>query len=149
MSRCSDPSLVLPLGKGEERIEEGLKKIMTKIFNKSSEKQKRQTLRNSSSKAEQMLWSKLREKQLLGYKFRRQYSVGPYVIDFYCPQLKLAIEIDGKSHFQEGMPQYDEQRQHYIESLNICFLRFINRDVFERIDVVLEMISRLLHEGGS
>ena len=61
---------------------------MTKIFNKSSEKQKRQTLRNNSSKAEQMLWSKPCEKQLLGYKFRRQYSVGPYVIDFYCPQLK-------------------------------------------------------------
>jgi very-short-patch-repair endonuclease len=122
---------------------------MTKIFNKSSEKQKRQTLRNNSSKVEQMLWSKLREKQLLDYKFRRQYSVGPYVIDFYCPQLKLAIEIDGKSHFQEGMPQYDEQRQHYIESLNIYFLRFSNRDVFERMDVVLEMISRLLHEGGS
>ena len=103
---------------------------MTVLFNKTSEKQKRQLLRNQSPPAEQRLWFRLRNRQLLGYRFRRQYGIGRYVLDFYCPQIGLAIEIDGDSHFQPGAPEYDRQRQDYIESLGIHFLRFTNTDVF-------------------
>jgi very-short-patch-repair endonuclease len=122
---------------------------MTRIFNQSSEKQKRQTLRNSSPKAEQLLWSKLRGKQVLGYKFRRQYGIGPYVIDFYCPELKLAIEVDGDSHYTDGAPEYDTERQHFIESLNIRFLRFTNNNIFEHMDAVLDAIAETLQARNS
>ncbi len=75
---------------------------MTEIFNREAERGIRQSLRNTLPAAELMLWSKLKNRQICGRKFRRQFSVGPYVVDFYCPTLKLAIEIDGDSHFQPG-----------------------------------------------
>lgn len=90
--------------------------------------------------AERALWLKLRAKSVKGYKFRRQYSVGPYIIDFYCAELKLAIEIDGESHFVEGAEVYDKQRQECIESAGIRFLRFTNTDIRERLEGVLRTI---------
>jgi len=105
---------------------------MTQIFNRSSDTEKRRRLRRESPLAEQRLWHRLRNRQLMGYRFRRQYGVGPYVLDFYCPELKLAIEVDGDSHFAAG--EYDRERQRYIESLGIRVLRFTNREVFERLD---------------
>jgi very-short-patch-repair endonuclease len=91
-------------------------------------------------KAEVFMWSRLKQKQLLGYKFRRQYSVGSYVIDFYCPELKVAIEIDGTSHFKEGAEYYDSNRQESIEQLGIKFLRFNNKEVHKNLNGVLEVI---------
>jgi very-short-patch-repair endonuclease len=113
---------------------------MTKIYNKTSEKEKRQLLRKNMPKAEVIMWSRLKQKQLLGYKFRRQYSVGFYVIDFYCPELKLAIEIDGTSHFREGAEYYDSNRQESIEQPGIKFLRFNNKEVYKNLNGVLEVI---------
>ncbi|MDS4042884.1 MAG: endonuclease domain-containing protein [Candidatus Competibacter sp.] len=121
---------------------------MTVLFNRASEKQKRQLLRNQSPPAEQRLWFRLRNRQLLGYRFRRQYGIGRYVLDFYCPQIRLAIEIDGDSHFQPGAPEYDRQRQDYIESLGIHFLRFTNTDVFQHLDEVVARIAEVA-EGFS
>ena len=97
-------------------------------------------LRQNSSDAEQRLWYFLRAKRLGGYKFRRQYSVGRYVVDFYCPAIKLAIEIDGDSHFIEDAPEYDEARQKFIESYGIKFLRFTNTEVSRNLQKVLEKI---------
>jgi len=94
--------------------------------------------------AEVILWSKLRGKNVKGYKFRRQYSVGTYIVDFYCAELKLAIEIDGESHFIEGSEDRDRRRQEFIESTCIRFLRFTNTDVYERLDGVLEAIMKKL-----
>ncbi len=101
-------------------------------------KKRRQKLRNSAVKAEVVLWSYLKNKQLYGYKFRRQYSVGPYVIDFYCPAIKLAIEVDGPSHI--GQEAYDRERQNYIEQFGIRFLRVTNRDVYKNISGVIKAI---------
>ena len=96
--------------------------------------------------AEVTLWSKLRSKGLNGCKFRRQYSIGSYIVDFYCPQIKLVIEVDGDSHFVDGADSYDRNRQAIIVSLGISFLRFTNRDVYERlegvINTILERISK-------
>jgi very-short-patch-repair endonuclease len=92
-------------------------------------------------KAEVILWSKLKTKGLNGYKFRRQYSVGKFVIDFYCPRLKLAIEVDGDSHFSERSETFDKERQDFIESFKISFLRFTNKDVYENLDEVLATIK--------
>jgi very-short-patch-repair endonuclease len=77
-----------------------------------------------------------------GFKFRRQYSVNQYVIDFYCPELKLAIEIDGDSHHGYFSEKYDNERQKYIESFGIHFMRFTNEDVCNNIDGVLQMIYK-------
>ena len=84
---------------------------MTEVFNRISEKAVRQSLRKALPAAELILWSKLKSRQVNGWKFRRQFGVGPYVVDFYCPALKLAIEIDGDSHFQPGEHERDEKRQ--------------------------------------
>lgn len=119
---------------------------MTIIFNRKSEKQKRRALRNTMPKAEVILWAYLKNKQLYGYKFRRQYSVGPYIIDFYCPRLKLAVEIDGPSHFEFQAIEYDYQRQKYIESFGIRFLRVTNLDIYENIDGVIEKIVEYFSE---
>ncbi|MCK4716170.1 MAG: DUF559 domain-containing protein, partial [Candidatus Marinimicrobia bacterium] len=96
--------------------------------------------------AEIILWSKLKGKQIYGYKFRRQYSVGPYVIDFYCPKMKLAIEVDGVSHFQPGSETRDSKRQKFIENYDIRFLRCINTDIYENLDGVIEKIRETIQE---
>lgn len=99
---------------------------MPRIYNRASEKKLRRVLRRNSPKAESLLWARLRRKQILGLRFRRQFSVGPYSIDFYCPALKLAIEIDGDSHFSKNAMVCDQDRQEYIEAFGIRFLRFTN-----------------------
>jgi very-short-patch-repair endonuclease len=119
---------------------------MTKLFNKTSEKLKRRELRTNMTKAEAIVWQKLRCKQLENCKFRNQYSVDRFVLDFYSPELKLAIEIDGESHFQEGVAQYDEERQIFIESAGIKFLRFTNKDVYENLNGILETIANKIRE---
>lgn len=119
---------------------------MTKLYNRTSEKAKRQLLRQNMPKAEMIIWAKLKSKQIEGCKFRRQYSVGQFVIDFYCPEVKLAIEIDGDSHFQEGATQYDEERQTFIESAGIRFMRFTNDDVYTNLNGVLELITKKIQE---
>ncbi|WRH67764.1 MAG: endonuclease domain-containing protein [Planktothrix sp. GU0601_MAG3] len=114
---------------------------MTELYNRNSEKEKRQFLRNNMTAAEQKLWLQLKGKQLENCKFRRQYSVAQFIIDFYSPEIKLAIEVDGDSHFQEGAPEYDRERQQFIESARITFLRFTNDDVYNNISAVCEVIT--------
>ena len=119
---------------------------MTRLFNKTSEKEKRRTLRKNMPPAETILWSKLRGKSLHGCKFRRQYSIGPYIVDFYSPQLRLAIEIDGESHFVDGALERDQVRQGFIESAGVTVLRFTNRDVYDRLEGVVEKILEKIPE---
>lgn len=114
---------------------------MTQFFNRTDEKQKRRTLRNNMPKAEVILWSRLQRRQLLGCRFRRQFGVGIYVLDFYSPEARLGIELDGDSHFQEGAVKHDERRRQFIESFGIKILRFLNPDVYENLDGVLETIA--------
>ena len=114
---------------------------MTQPFNRFDEKALRRRLRNDMPPAEVLLWSRLRGKQLLGRKFRRQFSVGPYCLDFYCPELRLAIEVDGDSHFTDAAKPRDHVRQGWIESFGIRFLRFTNTDIYENPDGVLEVIA--------
>jgi len=119
---------------------------MGRIFNRQTENLKRRTLRNNMPKAETILWKKLRRRQMMGYKFRRQFSVKQYVVDFYCPELKLAIELDGDSHFIGNAPEYDKKRQSDIESFGIEFLRFQNNEVYKNLDVVLTTIAERIKE---
>lgn len=114
---------------------------MSLVFNSKLQKQKRQYFRNHATEAERILWSRLKGRQLLGYKFRRQHGIGVFILDFYCPESKLAIEIDGAPHRSEAEKEYDRRRQEYIELYKIHFLRFTNSDVFKNLDGVLTVIA--------
>lgn len=113
---------------------------LTLLFNKISEKEKRRKLRNNSTKAEIFLWAEIRNKKL-GYRFLRQYGIGKFVIDFYSPRLKLAIEVDGVTHLTKEELEYDERRQFEIEQLGIQFIRFTNLEVYNENANVIEKIS--------
>ncbi|MBN1779410.1 MAG: endonuclease domain-containing protein [Candidatus Buchananbacteria bacterium] len=114
--------------------------MQKRLFNNFLGKPIRQKLRNNSTLAERKLWCYLSRRQILGHKFRRQVSVGRYVVDFYCYQLKLAIEVDGDAHFTLEAQEYDVERQFYIESFGVKFLRFTNDEVFNNIEGVLGKI---------
>jgi very-short-patch-repair endonuclease len=100
-------------------------------------KQRRRELRQNQTEAEKKIWSCLRNGQLHGLKFFRQYSVGPYIIDFYCPKLRLAIELDGGQHAQDDKRQYDAERSAYLNKQLIDVLRFWNHEVLGDIEAVL------------
>jgi very-short-patch-repair endonuclease len=90
------------------------------------------------------LWQKLRDKGFMGYKFFRQYGIGEYIADFYCPEHKLVIEIDGSHHYSEDGREYDESREEYMNSLAIKTIRFTNLDVLRNIEGVLSEIEKEL-----
>ncbi|MDP5339614.1 MAG: endonuclease domain-containing protein [Nodularia sp. (in: cyanobacteria)] len=119
---------------------------MNKLYNKNTELEKRRLLRQNITKAEKLIWNKIRDRQLENCKFRRQYSVDRFVIDFYSPELKLAIEIDGDSHFQDGAAEYDQVRQEFMESVGIKFIRFTNNDVYGNLSGVLENIVQHIRD---
>jgi very-short-patch-repair endonuclease len=114
---------------------------MTIRFNRHADRDKRRYLRNNPTQAEERLWQFLRNHKILGFKFRRQYGIDAYVVDFYCPKLKLAIEIDGEIHRLEGMKLSDAKRQVYIEQFEISFLRFTNDEVLYKIEDVISKIE--------
>ena len=99
-------------------------------------------LRSNATEAEKRLWSKLRDRQLAGHKFRRQVPIGPYVVDFFCPEQKLIIEIDGGQHAVEAA--LDEKRTDWLESEGYRVVRFWNNDVLGNTDGVLDAITRTL-----
>lgn len=111
------------------------------IHNIPTMKSRRKSLRNNATPAEQQLWAALKGSQLDGYKFRRQHSVGCYILDFYCPVAYLAVELDGDSHFSDEAQAYDHERTLFLNSLNIHVLRFLNTDV---LDNLVEVCTRIL-----
>jgi len=117
---------------------------MTELFNRQSQKELRQSLRSEMPKAELLLWLEIRNKRLDGYKFRRQVGIGPYIVDFYCPSLRLVIEIDGDSHFEDGAEEKDKARQSFLEEKGIRVLRFTNTDVYQNIEQVMEGIRETI-----
>jgi very-short-patch-repair endonuclease len=121
---------------------------LTLHFNRGSQRDKRKALRRNASAAEQRLWQHLRGKQL-GTKFRRQYSVDAYVLDSYAPRSKLAIEVDGDSHFNETAIDYDHQRTTYLNRFGIEVLRFTNLDIIDNIEGVLSTIEAAIERRSS
>jgi very-short-patch-repair endonuclease len=81
--------------------------------------------------------------QLPGLRFRRQYGIGRYVVAFYCPKKRLVVEVDGSYHIRPGVRKNDLTRQRFIESFNICVLRFTSGEIFDNIDGVLERIMSI------
>ena len=99
-----------------------------------------QHLRKNMTNAENMLWSKLRRKQLKGYQFYRQKIIGKYIVDFYCPKANLVIEFDGGQHYSETGKAKDSARDDVLAEMGVKVLRFSDRDVFENIGGVMEGI---------
>lgn len=112
------------------------------IYNKSDSKELRKYFRANVSKAEQLLWAKLKAKRFCDVKFRRQYGVDKYILDFYSVELRLAIEIDGGTHFEKEEIEYDEKRTKFLNSIRIKVIRFTNNDVYKNILNVLEEIKK-------
>ena len=100
-----------------------------------------QQLRDNMTDAEKRLWWKIRMKQVKGLIFYRQKPIGEYIVDFYCPKAKLAIEIDGSHHLVGETIEYDRIRDEYIGSLGLTVLRFTNTDVLKNMKAVLERIE--------
>ena len=119
-----------------------------KILNNKSKRDQRQQLRNEGTAAEAALWTCLRKRQLLGKKFRRQQSIGPYIVDFYCPECRLVVELDGASHFDPAAEDYDVIRTNYIMAQGLKILRFENCHLLDDLEFVLERIREELREAG-
>jgi very-short-patch-repair endonuclease len=101
----------------------------------------RRDLRNHATPAERALWQMLKGRRLEGRKFRRQHSIGAFVLDFYCPAERLAVELDGAAHDDPARQAYDAERQRALEERGVRVLRFANRTVLKTPGVVLAAIT--------
>ncbi|MFA5358429.1 MAG: endonuclease domain-containing protein [Patescibacteria group bacterium] len=108
---------------------------MGQLYNRKKFKHLRTKLRRNSTKSEDRLWRELRGEQL-GYKFRRQYGIENFIVDFYCPKLNLVIEVDGISHDSEEAQIKDARREEYLRSRGIKVLRYTSSEVFKNIESV-------------
>src|SRR5689334_4465027 len=116
------------------------------IYNVTSNEGRRKELRKVSTVAETVLWKYLKGRQLDGKKFRRQSSVGPYIVDFFCPEKRVVVELDGARHFGPAAGDYDDRRTRYLEERGIKVIRFENRRLYKDLEGVLEEIRRTLNE---
>src|SRR3990167_8364083 len=98
-------------------------------------------LRKNQTDAEHILWNVLRNRQICGAKFRRQYSTGNYILDFYSPEYKLWIEADGGQHYVDDVKEQDESRTRELAKMGIQVLRFSNLDILNNIEGVCEAIT--------
>ena len=114
------------------------------LFNRKGLKSYRLSLRNRSTSAEAELWNILKSKNLDGRKFRRQHSIGNYIVDFCCPSEKIIIELDGDPHGEYHKIEEDKNRDKYLESLGFIVLRFENRFVFQDPEYLKREIGKVL-----
>jgi very-short-patch-repair endonuclease len=107
-------------------------------------KQLSRELRNKSTLAEVLLWNQLKRRKMLGYQFARQKPIDHYIVDFYCPKLRLVVEIDGDSHRSKF--QQDVERQHRLECAGFMFLRFHDREVKKDMANVLRQLKNWIEQ---
>lgn len=107
-------------------------------------RQRARRLRREATDAESLLWFFLRNRRLAGFKFRRQYPYGPYILDFYCPAAGLAVEVDGGQHAEYEQAQRDTERTAVLNAAGIRVIRFWNHHVLNETEAVLETILEAL-----
>ena len=117
---------------------------MPRFHNRRALLPRRRELRNRPTKAEAVLWSALKGRRLDGVKFRRQHSAGPFILDFYCPASRLAVEVDGSVHDDPARAAYDADRQRWLAERGIRVVRVTNDEVLDRLDVAVERIRSVL-----
>jgi adenine-specific DNA-methyltransferase len=104
-------------------------------------------LRRTATDAEALLWSVLRARQLAGFKFRRQHQLGPFILDFFCAEQSLAIELDGDQHALPENVVRDAARSRFLVERGLTVLRFGNREVLGQLEAVLEHVCSVLTSG--
>jgi very-short-patch-repair endonuclease len=105
---------------------------------------KARDLRKNQTDAEKKLWAVLRDRSLANVKFRRQFPIENYILDFYSPDIKLCIEADGGQHYTEDGKQQDEEREKVLAGLGIKVIRFSDRDILTNVEGVCEVIFRAI-----
>jgi cyclase len=118
-------------------------KMFISYSNNVQYKSTRKTLRQQATKAEQVIWKYIRAKQL-NVKFRRQYNIGTYIVDFYCHELKLIIEIDGGIHGDENVQKKDKERQAWLEQHGYTVVRFTNEQVLNETEHVFTKLVSII-----
>lgn len=118
------------------------------VYNDPGRKSSRRRLRKDPTDAERRLWSILRSRQMAGLKFFRQYGIGPYIVDFYCPEQRLAIEVDGGQHADVRGQEHDAKRERYLRELNIRVIRFWDNDVLQNIEAIGQKIGEEVSRGS-
>ena len=108
--------------------------------------QSARALRETATTAEQRLWQHLRNRQLSGFKFRRQHPISPYIADFACIEAHLVVELDGGQHAQDQVSAYDERRTQFLQSQGWQVLRFWNHEGMTELPAVLQVIARALED---
>jgi adenine-specific DNA-methyltransferase len=103
-------------------------------------------LRRSQTEAEAKLWSRLRDRRLDGWKFKRQVPKGSYIVDFFCADAALVVELDGGQHTDDGAVAHDARRTRYLQECGYRVVRFWNAEVFTNVDGVLSTIWAKLQE---
>ena len=119
------------------------------LFNRKGLKSFRSSLRNRSTSAEATFWERLKSRKLDGRKFRRQYSIDNFIVDFCCPSEKLIIELDGDPHGEYNKIQEDKNRDKYLENLGFTVLRFENRFVFQEPEYLISEIRKVINRKES
>ena len=112
------------------------------VHNKSSLKTIRKDLRNNSTEQECSLWEQLKGSKLDNIKFRRQHSIGNYIVDFYCPEKKLIIEVDGEIHLSKEAIEKDKHRDENLRDMGFKIIRIENKEIEFDIAAVLEKIKK-------
>jgi len=110
-----------------------------RIHNLKSTEHQRKQLRKEATGTEKILWHKIRNNQL-GYKFRRQHSIGNYIVDFYCPKQKMVIELDGEIHGERLKMIHDTKRDNYLRQNGLEVIHYTNEQVLKNLDAVLQDI---------
>ena len=114
-------------------------------YNNPELKELRRNLRTYGTAAEATLWGMLKNKQIKGLRWRRQFSIGSYVLDFYCPEKRICIELDGNDHYTASGMEHDQQRNNYLElEHGIRVLRFENELVWRAPNIIIEEIEKIL-----
>ncbi len=119
---------------------------MPRLYNLNSYKSLRRQLRNNPTPAGQKLWRYLKGRQFYGLLFHRQHGIGRYIVDFYCPKLRLVIEVDGVVHENPDVRKYDEMRQKFLEeSCYLRVVRFTNDEVMHDVEGVMKKLEKFCH----
>jgi imidazole glycerol-phosphate synthase subunit HisF len=106
--------------------------------------EKARILRNNMTEAETIMWDMLKNRNIFKAKFRRQHPIAIFIVDFYCHEYKLAIEIDGEIHLKNEVKEYDDGRSYDIEKFGIKILRFTNNDVFTDLEKIIKEILKTI-----
>jgi very-short-patch-repair endonuclease len=112
------------------------------VHNKKSLEEIRRKLRQETTEAEDFLWQHIRNRKLNQLKFKRQHSIGNYIVDFYCASQRLIIEVDGKVHNQADQKEKDKSRDENLKEMNFKILRFSNEEVLLKINFVIQEIIK-------